>query len=73
VDDGGDSRNQPTDPNGDGLYEDINGDGESNIVDVQALFKNQENEVIQNNPSAFDFNGDGTVNVVDVQKLFSEV
>lgn len=69
----GDFRNPPTDPDGDGLYEDINGDGESNIVDVQALFKNQENEVIQNNPSAFDFNGDGTVNVVDVQKLFSEV
>ncbi len=69
----GDFQSPPTDPDGDGLYEDINGDSKSDIVDVQALFKNQENETIQNNANAFDFNGDGTVNVVDVQKLFSEM
>lgn len=39
MDDGGDSRNQPTDPNGDGLYEDVNGDGESDIADAHALFE----------------------------------
>lgn len=69
----GDFQSQPTDPDGDGLYEDINGDGESDIVDVQALFSNSDDETIQNNPEAFDFNGDGSVNVVDVQKLFNEV
>lgn len=69
----GDFQNQPTDPDEDGFYEDISGDGESDIVDVQALFTNRENEVVQNNPNAFDFNEDGTVNVVDVQRLFSEV
>jgi parallel beta-helix repeat protein len=69
----GDFQRPPTDPDGDGLYEDINGDGEADIVDVQALFSNSGDEAIQNNPSAFDFNGDGSVNVVDVQKLFNEV
>ena len=62
-----------TDPDGDGLYEDINGDGSFNIVDVQALFANRGSDAIQNNPSLFDFNRDGTVNVVDVQALFQEV
>lgn len=68
----GDFQNQPTDPDGDGLYEDVNGDGESDIADAQALFANRENEVVQNNSNAFDFNEDGTVDVVDVQKLFTE-
>lgn len=69
----GEFQEQPTDPDGDGLYEDINGDGESNIVDVQALFSNRNDETIQNNTNAFDFNGDGSINVVDVQRLFSEI
>jgi PKD repeat protein len=69
----GDFQRPPTDPDGDGLYEDINGDGEADIVDVQALFSNSGDEAIQNTPSVFDFNGDGSVNVVDVQKLFSEL
>ncbi|WP_170938207.1 CARDB domain-containing protein [Halorubrum sp. Hd13] len=62
----------PTDPDDDGLYEDVNGDGQFNIVDVQALFANLDDETIENYPDAFDFNGDGTVDVVDVQKLFTE-
>ncbi|MBX0324347.1 hypothetical protein EGH21_15055 [Halomicroarcula sp. F13] len=69
----GDFANAPTDPDGDGLYEDVNGDGEFDIVDVQALFANLEGDTVQNNAANFDFNGDGTVDVVDVQKLFTEV
>jgi len=69
----GEFQDQPTDPDGGGLYDDINGDGESDVVDVQALFSNLDDEAIQSNPSAFDFNGDGSVDVVDVQKLFNEV
>ena len=63
----------PTDPDDDGLYEDVNGDGEFNIVDVQALFANLDDSVVQNNPDKFDFNQDGGVDVVDVQKLYNEV
>ena len=69
----GDFQNPPTDPDGDGTYEDVNGDGTANVVDVQALFATFEDDSIQDNTDAFDFNGDGTVDVVDVQKLFTEV
>jgi hypothetical protein len=69
----GEFENAPTDPDEDGLYEDINGDGTFDIVDVQALFANLNDDAIQNNPDAFDFNGDGQVDVVDVQRLFNEL
>lgn len=65
--------NPPTDPDGDGLYEDVNGDGAVTIVDVQALFSNYDGEVIQSNQAAFDFNSDGVVDIVDVQAFFTEV
>lgn len=61
------------DVNLDGQFEDVNGDGTANIVDVQALFANLANPVVQDNPSSFDFNGDGVVNVVDVQRLYAEL
>ena len=63
----------PTDSDGDGRYEDVNGDGRVDVIDVQALFINRENEVVLNNPGAFDFNGNGGFNVVDVQALFDEI
>ena len=69
----GNFENPPADPDDDGLYEDVNGDGEVTIVDVQALFANFDGETIQNNSELFDFNGDGSVDVVDVQKLYNEV
>ncbi|SFK75726.1 Abnormal spindle-like microcephaly-assoc'd, ASPM-SPD-2-Hydin [Halogranum rubrum] len=68
----GSFENAPTDPDGDGRYEDVNGNGEFNIVDVQALFQNYESDGVQNYPEAFDFNGNGEVNIVDVQALFIE-
>jgi subtilisin family serine protease len=54
-------------------YEDVNGDRVVNVVDVQALFANIDDPVVQANPQSFDFNQDGTVNVVDVQRLFAEL
>jgi PKD repeat protein len=62
-----------TDADEDGQYEDINGDGNFNIVDVQALFANLDDDAVQNNPDKFDFNNDGVVNIVDVQALFFEL
>jgi hypothetical protein len=67
----GDFANAPTDPDGDGLYEDVNGDGSVNVGDAQALFANTDDPVVQNNVAAFDFNGDGSVNVGDAQALFA--
>ena len=66
----GNATNPPTDPDGDGKYEDINGDGVLDSSDTQAFFDNLNS--LRGN-SAFDFNGDGTVDVVDVQKLSTEV
>lgn len=62
----------PTDPDGDGSFEDIDGNGEFSIVDVQTLFTNRGNDVIENNPAFFDYNGDGEFSIADVQQLFVE-
>ncbi|GGJ06837.1 hypothetical protein GCM10008995_15910 [Halobellus salinus] len=59
------------DPDGDGLYEDINGDGSFTAVDVQALFANLDSDAVQRNQELFDFNGDGQVDITDVQALFA--
>jgi len=67
----GEFENAPTDPDGDGLYEDVNGDGDVNVGDAQAIFSNADDSVIQNNTGAFDYNGDGDVNVGDAQALFA--
>ena len=63
----------PTDPNKDGLYEDLNGDGHVDFMDVILLFKDQEwlqeNEPIQ----YFDFDGDHVITFEDVITLFKEL
>jgi glucose/arabinose dehydrogenase len=61
------------DPDGNGLYEDVNGDEEVDAVDVQRLFAQRDSTVVKNNTSKFDFNGNGEVNIVDVQRLFAEL
>jgi subtilisin family serine protease len=62
----------PTDPDGDGKYEDIDGNGSFGITDVSAFFNSYNNNRIKNNPENFDFNNDGEINIIDVSKLFSE-
>jgi hypothetical protein len=57
----------------DGRYEDINGDGTFNIVDVNALYQSLGSETLTDNADAFDFNGDGSVNIVDVNRLFQSL
>jgi len=63
----------PGDSDGDGLYEDVNGDGSANAGDAQALFSARNSDAVQSYVAAYDFNGDGAVNVGDAQALFSEV
>ncbi|EMA57015.1 UDP-sugar hydrolase / 5'-nucleotidase [Halorubrum kocurii JCM 14978] len=62
-----------TDPDGDGIYEDVNGDGSVTVTDVQALFAAVSEGSIQSDETAFDYNGDGAVTVTDVQALFSQI
>jgi hypothetical protein len=68
----GNSEGPPADLDGDGLYEDVNGDGTVDVGDVQTLFAHDEEDAIQDHVAAFDFNGDGTVDVGDVQTLFAQ-
>ena len=65
--------NPATDTTGDGLLNDISGDGEFNIFDVQLFFNNLDEDAVQENTAAFDFNDDGDVGILDVQALFNDL
>ena len=67
--------NAATDTDGDGRLDDINGDGESDIFDVQALYRNVEDSAVQNNPEQFDFDGSGdnSIDIFDVQALYNQL
>jgi PKD repeat protein len=60
------------DLDGDGLYEDVTGDGQLQINDVQALFYYRDSDAVQNNAQLFNFDGQepASIDVSDVQALF---
>jgi PKD repeat protein len=63
----------PTDPNGDGLYEDVNGNGRADFADV-VLYFNQMSWIAAHEPlSAFDYNGNGRIDFADVVWLFNHL
>ncbi|QUO47756.1 PKD domain-containing protein [Halorubrum ruber] len=68
----GDSENPAQDLDGDGDFEDVNGDGTVDVLDVQTLFADRDGAAVQNAPQAFDFNGDGEFTLVDIQLLFAQ-
>ena len=61
---------QPKDLNGDGLFEDVNGNGKLDFGDIVILFLNFERSEIRDYCQFYDFNGDGQVNFGDVIALF---
>ncbi len=65
--------NPPTDPDGDGLYEDINGNGMIDFDDIVQFFKYME--WIENNEPihCFDFNKNDHIDFDDIVKLFEEI
>ena len=68
-----DCTNPLTDPDDDGLYEDINGNDRKDFNDVVVFFKNLE-WVPDNEPvECFDFNGNGRIDFDDIVKLFEEL
>ncbi|WP_225335036.1 endo-1,4-beta-xylanase [Halomicrobium urmianum] len=69
----GDNENRPTDPDGDGLYEDLNGNGEVDYDDVVTYFENVESDAMTGNADAFDYNGNGGVDYADLVELFEQV
>ena len=62
-----------TDTTGDGLLDDLTGDGQSGIEDVQTLFESLDSDAIQDNVELFDFLGDDRVTIFDVQALFTDL
>ncbi|QLG27266.1 PKD domain-containing protein [Halorarum halophilum] len=68
----GNSENPAQDLDGDGDYEDINGDGTVDLLDVQTLFADRDGPAASNSPEAFDYNGDGEFTLSDIQALFAQ-
>ncbi len=65
--------NPPTDPDSDGLYEDLNGNAEMDFNDVQLFFR-QMDWIAANEPIAlFDFNLNGGIDFNDIQLLFRRI
>jgi hypothetical protein len=58
------------DLDGDGLAEDINGNGQNDFNDVVLLFQHLKSPEVENNPEDFDFNGSGGIAFDDIVALF---
>lgn len=63
----------PTDIDDDGHLEDVNGDGNFTVADVQAFYVNRETAAIQTYPASYNYNNISDVDIVDVQRLYYEL
>jgi len=63
----------PTDTNGDGKYDDVNGNSRADFADV-VLYFNQMTWIAENEPLwAFDYNGNSHIDFADVVWLFNHL
>lgn len=65
--------NSPTDPDDDGKFEDINGNGRIDFADVVTFFKEMDWISDRALTAFFDFNSNGRIDFDDVVKLFREL
>ena len=65
--------NAPTDPDGDGIYEDMNGNGFKDFNDVVLFFKQMEWVKVNQPVILFDFNHNGIIDFNDIVRLFKEI
>ncbi|GAB3017274.1 glycoside hydrolase family 9 protein [Natronobiforma cellulositropha] len=65
--------NPAQDLTGDGLYEDVTGDGNLGFNDVVTFFEEHNGDVVQSNVEYFDFSGSGSVGFNDVVSLFERL
>jgi hypothetical protein len=64
----------PTDPDGDGRFEDVDGDGAATYDDVVDLFEaDADLRTGRDAQVAFDFNGNGRLDLADVVSLFESL
>jgi hypothetical protein len=66
--------NNAIDTDGDGQFEDVTGDGATNIGDVNALINGYQSGSINAGDTEFNFNGDSAdeVNIGDVNALINQ-
>ena len=64
---------KPTDPDGDGLYEDVNGNGRLDYNDIVLLFRHFDSDAVRLNSAAYDFNENGQLDFDDLATLFEEI
>lgn len=69
----GNSKQPPKDLEGNGLYQDVNGNGKLDAADVVALKQGLASPVVQDHVRAFDYNKDGVVDSKDVDWLAKEI
>jgi hypothetical protein len=65
----------PNGLNGDGLYRDIDSDGELTLADMQAFFEHRDDSLVQNNAELFKFSGgdESAVTLEGVRALYSDL
>lgn len=63
----------PTDPDDDGVYEDLTGNEAMDYQDVVTLFQNLDADVVTKKPAPFDLTGNDEVDNRDVVALFAEI
>ncbi|WP_194286908.1 alkaline phosphatase PhoX [Halomicrobium sp. LC1Hm] len=63
----------PEDPDSDGRYEDVNGNGRVDYDDVVLLFEAIDSDAVRLNPAAYDFNDNGQIDFDDVVELYEEI
>lgn len=65
----------PIDHDDDGKFEDLDGDGQADIFDVQALYAHQDETIVSDYYAVYDFDDsqDGDLDILDIQGLFNLV
>jgi PKD repeat protein len=58
-----------TDPDDDGRFEDVDGDGQFSILDVVAFLDAYDGPTVQAKVARFDFDGNGRISILDVVAL----
>ena len=68
--------NPPKDVDNDGIYEDLDGDGEFTFSDIELyygeVYLKRDSEYVQNNLEFFDVDDDGKITLMDLQALFDK-
>jgi carbohydrate-binding DOMON domain-containing protein len=63
----------PTSTDRDNFVEDVDGDGDADIDDLQLLAEERKSDIVQSNSAYFDYNDDGDFTLSDLVTLFRKI